>query len=36
LADRELFDFANLGEGSAAAPDWLEPASDRPDRLHIV
>ena len=36
LADRELFDFANLGEVGAAAPDWLESASDRPDRLHIV
>jgi tRNA 2-thiocytidine biosynthesis protein TtcA len=39
LADRELFDFVNLGEGSApgeAGPDWLEPTGDRPDRLHIV
>jgi tRNA 2-thiocytidine biosynthesis protein TtcA len=36
LADRELFDFVNLGESSATAPDWLEQASDRPDRLHIV
>jgi tRNA 2-thiocytidine biosynthesis protein TtcA len=36
LADRELFDFVNLGEDGAATPDWLEPASDRPDRLHIV
>ena len=36
LADRDLFDFVNLGEGSAEAPDWLEPTADRPDRLHIV
>ena len=36
LADRELFDFVNLGDGSAEAPDWLEPTADRPDRLHIV
>jgi tRNA 2-thiocytidine biosynthesis protein TtcA len=39
LADRELFDFVNLGEGGGpgqAAPDWLAPAGDRPGRLHIV
>jgi len=38
LADRELFDFVNLGGGPAgeSAPDWLTPAGDQPGRLHIV
>ena len=42
LADRELFDFINLGGDSAAAgvPDWLEPDGmaprELPRKLHIV
>jgi len=39
LADRELFDFVNLGSGSATgggAPDWLTPAQDSPGRLQLV
>ena len=38
LADRELFDFINLGSESAQkpdSPDWLMPANDRPDGIHI-
>ena len=38
LADRELFDFINLGNESAQnpdLPDWLMPANDRPDGIHI-
>jgi tRNA 2-thiocytidine biosynthesis protein TtcA len=38
LADRELFDFINLGNESAQNPDssdWLMPANDRPDGSHI-
>ncbi len=38
LADRELFDFVNLGNdtGDESAPDWLAPADDPKGRLHIV
>jgi len=41
LADRELFDFVNLGQdnaGPADLPDWLMPerAPTQPPRLHIV
>jgi tRNA 2-thiocytidine biosynthesis protein TtcA len=38
LADRELFDFINLGgdPGGDSAPDWLTPAGDREERLHMV
>ena len=38
LADRELFDFINLGSESGPAsspPDWLMPANDRPDGIQI-
>jgi tRNA 2-thiocytidine biosynthesis protein TtcA len=39
LADRELFDFVNLGNersAQAALPDWLTRERDRPQPLQIV
>ena len=39
LADRELFDFVNLGSGPAGdaeLPDWLMPERERPQYLHSV